>query len=196
MDVYHPTDERVPRVWNLRDSCPAHIHTLYTPEELKTSPTYNELMLRVRHQDSLNVRLDGPDGSHIVWGLGDPVGTDSWGSSQITLVRALLPHIRQFVRVRQALVRAGARATTVTALLDELRIGVIHLDRRGRIVEANDRARGILRRGDGLSDPDGALRAGEADDRVRLDGLVAGALPRAGAAGGSMRLGRAWPRWC
>ena len=48
-----------------------------------------------------------------------------------------------------------------------------------------------MKRRDGLSDPDGALRAVGAADRVRLDGLVAGALPRAGAAGGSMRLGRA-----
>ena len=126
----------------------------------------------------------------MTWGLGDPVASDGWGSSRIAQVRALLPHIRQFVRVRQALVRAGAQATTVTALLEEQGIGVIQLDRRGKILEANDRARGILRRGDGLSDQDGALRPVEADDRVRLDGLVAGALPRAGAAGGSMRLGR------
>ena len=46
------------------------------------------------------------------------------------MVAGLLPHIRQFVRVRQALVRAEARNTTVTALLDNPRIGVLHLDRR------------------------------------------------------------------
>ena len=50
-----------------------------------------------------------------------------------TMVTRLLPHIRQFVRVRQALVRAEARNTTVTALLDNPRIGVTHLDRRRRI---------------------------------------------------------------
>ena len=191
LEVYHPIDERAPRARQLPDSRLAHIRTLYTPEELKTSPTYNELMLRVHQQDSLNVRVDGLDGTDIVWGLGDPLGKDGWGSSRIAMVGALLPHIRQFVRVRQALVTAGARATTLTALLEEPGIGVIHLDRRGKILEANNRARGILRRGDGLSDPDGALRAGAAADQVRLDGLVAGALPRAGAAGGSMRLGRA-----
>ena len=191
LEVYYPIDERVPRARELSDGDPVHIRKLYTPEELKTSPTYNELMLRARQQDSLNVRLDGPDGSHIVWGLGDPVGKDGWDSRRIALVRALLPHIRQFVRVRQALVRAEARATTVTALLDDPRIGVIQLDRRGKILEANDRARDILRRRDGLSDPDGALRPVTAGDRAGLDGLVARALPRAGATGGSMRLGRA-----
>ena len=41
-----------------------------------------------------------------------------------------------------------ARNTTVTALLDNLRMGVVELDRRGRIMAVDDRARGILRRGD------------------------------------------------
>ena len=100
--------------------------------------------------------------------------------------------IRQFVRVRQALVRAEARTTTVTALLDNPRIGVIHLDRRGRIMAVNDRARSILRHGDGLSDRDGMLRARAPADRVRLERQVGDALPISGAVAvsGSMLLRR------
>ena len=52
------------------------------------------------------------------WALGDPVASDGWESSQIAMIKQLLPHIRQFIRVRQTLVRAGTRDTTVTALLD------------------------------------------------------------------------------
>ena len=127
-----------------------HINDLYTAEELKTSPTYNEILLRAGMQDGLNVRLPGLDGSHIGWGLNDPVDSEGWGASRITRVQRLLPHIQQFVRVRQALVRAEARSSTVTALLDNPRIGVLELDRRGRILEGNDRARSLLRHGDGL----------------------------------------------
>ena len=192
LENYHPGDERVPRIRRMPDSRLAHIRELYTAEELKTSPTYNELLLRANKQDSLNVRLDGSDGSHITWGVGDPVDGDGWGTSRIAMVTALLPHVRQFVRVRQALVRAEARHTTVTALLDNPRIGVIHLDGRGRMMEANDCARGILRRGDGLSDRNGALRARASADQVRLEQLVGDALPDAdgAAAGGSMLLRR------
>ena len=194
LEVYHPIDERVPRFRQLPDSRLVHVTDLYTAEELKTSPTYNEIMLRGKHQDSLNVRMDGPDGSHMTWGLGDPVASEGWGSSEITMVKRLLPQIRQFVRVRQALVRAGARDTTVTALLDNSRIGVLHLDRRGRILAANDRARSILRQGDGLSDRDGVLRAREPADQLRLQRLVAEALPTSGTAavGGSMLLRRSF----
>ena len=192
LEVYHPTDERVPRFRRLPDSRLVHITDLYTAEELKTSPTYNEALLRAKHQDSLAVRLDGPDGSHMSWGLGDPVSSGGWGSSQITMVTRLLPHIRQFVRVRQALVRAEARDTTVTALLENPRIGVLHLDRRGRILAVNDRARSILRDGHQLLDRNGVLRAREAADGLRLERLVASALPASGAVAvsGSMLLGR------
>ena len=195
LEVYHPIDERIPRVRQLPDSRLVHNRDLYTAEELKTSLAYNEGLLRGKHQDSLNVRLDGPDGSYITWGLGDPVASEGWGSSEITMVKRLLPHIRQFVRVRQALVRAKARDTTVTALLDNSRIGVLHLDRRGRILAANDRARSILQHGDRLSDREGVLRASTPDDQLRLERLVAAALPGSGAVAvsGSMLL-RSWFR--
>ena len=192
LEVYHPTDERIPRFRQLPDSHLVHIKELFTAEELKTSPTYNEALLRAKHQDSLAVRLDGPDGSHMSWILGDPVSSQGWGSSEITMVQRLLPHIRQFIHVRQALVRAQARDTTVTALLDNPRIGVLHLDRRGRIMAVNDRARSILRRGKGLSDRDGVLHARQSADQLRLERLLAAALPTSGAVAvsGSMLLGR------
>ena len=193
LEVYHPIDERIPRFRQLPDSHLVHVKDLYTAEELKTSPTYNEILLRSQYQNGLNVRLDGPDTSHISWGLGDPVASDGWGSSEIATIKRLLPHIRQFIRVRQALVRAEAGDTTVTALLDNPRIGVLHLDRRGQIIAVNDRARSILRHGDGLSDRDGVLLgARNPDDQLRLEGLVAAALPVGGAiaVSGSMLLVR------
>ena len=192
LENYHPNDERVPRFRQLPAGRLVHVNDLYTAEELRTSPTYNEMLCRGGMQNSVNVRLDGPDGSHIVWGPGDPADSDGWGSSRVAMVTGLLPHIRQFVRVRQALVRAEARTTTVTALLDNPRIGVIHLDRRGRIIAVNDRARSILRHGDGLSDRDGMLRARTGADQLRLERLVGGALPDSAAAAvsGSMLLRR------
>ena len=108
------------------------------------------------------------------------------------MVQGLLPHVQQFVRVRQALVRAEAHGnTTVTALLDNPRIGVLQLDRRGKIIEVNGRGRSILRHGDGLSDRGGVLHALNPDDQLHLEGLVAGALPTATVTvSGSMLLAR------
>ncbi len=191
IENYHPIDERVPRFRQLPDGRLVHARDLYTAEELKTSPTYNEALRRGASQEGLNVRLDVRDGSHVAWSLGDPVDTEGWGTSRVAMATALLPHVRQFVRVRQALVRAEARSTTVTALLDNPRIGVIQLDRRGRVLAANDRARGILGHGDGLSDRDGMLRARAPADQLRLEQLMDDALPASEAAvSGSMLLRR------
>ena len=55
---YHPADERVPRVRQLPDSRLVHVTDVYSAGELKTSPTYNEILRRARHQDSLAVRLE------------------------------------------------------------------------------------------------------------------------------------------
>ena len=192
LDVYHPINEAIPRLRQLPDGHLVPIKDLYTAEELHTSRAYNEALRRGQYQQGVNVRLAGPGGSPMTWSLADPIASEGWGSSQIAMVRRLTPHIRQFIRVRQALVRAQARDTTVTALLDNPRIGVVYLDRRGRILAANDRASGLLRHGEELSDADGVLQARAPDDQGRLARLVAEALPTSGAVpvSGSMQLGR------
>ena len=192
LDVYHPINEAIPRLRQLPDGHLVPIKDLYTADELHTSRAYNEALRRGQYQQGLNVRLAGPGGSPMTWSLADPIASEGWGSSQIALVRRLTPHIRQFIRVRQALVRAQAGDTTVTALLETPRIGVVHLDRRGRILAVNDRALSLLRQGEWLSDEGGVLQAREPDDQYRLARLVADALPTSGAVpvSGSMRLGR------
>ena len=67
-DDFHARDERLPRLRQLPDSQLIHVRDLYTDEELKTSATYNDALLRAHTQNGINVRLDGPNGSRIVWG--------------------------------------------------------------------------------------------------------------------------------
>ena len=153
---------------------------------------YNELLPRLQARDGLVVCLDGPDASRIVWSIGDPVDRDGWTSERVGTIERLLPHLRQFVRVRQALVGARALGASLVELLDNVRAGVIQLDRRARLIAANDRARALLRRCDGLWDKDGQLRASLPKDDAALQRLLARALPLpAGSAeGGSMLVGR------
>ena len=138
------------------------------------------------------MRLDGPDGSRIVWVFADPVDGDGWSSGQTDLIRRLLPHLRHYVCVRQALVEAGGLGASLTGLLDKTGSGIIQLDGRGRIVATNDRALDLLREGDGLFDKDGFLFARSPDDDAVLQGLLARALPPFGGRGigGSMTVRR------
>lgn len=189
--VYHPADERVPRLLGLPDSRIVHVADLYTAQERRTSRTYNEGLTLGVSQNGLNVRLDGPYDSCIVWQTADPVG-EGWSSDQVRMVEHLLPHLRQYVVVRHALAEAGALGISLEGLLANTRTGIIHLDRRGRIVAANDRARDILRQEDGVSDQDGFLRARVPAEHTELQRLLARSLPRFGeqAESGSMTVSR------
>ncbi|MDE0051894.1 MAG: helix-turn-helix transcriptional regulator [Rhodospirillales bacterium] len=184
-DLYHSIDERIPRLRRLPDSEIVPMSALYTESERKTSPAYNDALPISDCGDGLNVRLDGPDGSHTVWVIADPVDGDGWSSARLGTLRRLLPHIRQFVRVREALTNAQALGSSAAALLESGRCGVIYLDPRGRIVEANGPARALLRNRDGLADAAGRLHAATPRDDDRLQVLLAGALPRFGDQGTS-----------
>ena len=191
---YYPLDERLPRLRQLPDSQLVPITDLFAEPELKTSPVYNEWLRHCGARGGLNTRLDGPAGSRILWTLGNPIEGNGWGSAQIAMIQGLLPHIRQFVRVRHALSGAKVLGATLSSLLDNPRLGIIHLDWRGRIGEANDSARELLRHGDGLHDRDGFLGTWLPDDHARLERLVRRALVASGGqvpAGGSMVVRRA-----
>ena len=189
--TYYPVDDHLPGLRRLPDGQIAHVPDTFRGVDLAKSVMYHEAMPRYGFRNGLNVRMDGPFASRIVFGVADPTDASDWSSWQLDFVKRLLPHIRQFVRVRLALIESGALTTTFGQLLENTRTGVIHLDRRGRIVAANDCAQARLRRHHGLSDREGTLQAVTAEDDSRLQDLLAKALPRFGARGegGSMMLG-------
>ena len=192
---FYPSDERIPRLAQMDDSRLVHVRDLYTDQEKKTSLVYNEAMSRADAQHSLHVRLDGPGGTDIGWVICDPSGPGGWESGQIDMIQRLLPHIRQFVLVRDAVAGANALGSSLTQLLETNSIGVIQLDRSGRIAEANDHARDLLRRRTGLSDIGGFLGAWLPADDANLQALLARALPPLASQGvsGSTTIGRPSP---
>ena len=192
-DVYHAQDEGIHRVRRLPHGKLVHAPELYTEDELKTSPAYNEGLRGLGNRNGLTARFDGPDGLRIVWGAGDPVGSGGYESAQLRLIGRLLPHVHRAVAIRQALAAADALGSGLESLLHNERIGVVQLDRDGRVLAANRPAIEILRRGDGLIDRDGVLDAWLPADRSRLQRLLGRALPDlwgAAPAGGSMTVQR------
>ena len=77
----------------------------------------------------------------------------------------------------------------MATLLDTTGLGIVQLDGRGRIVAANDRARDVIRTGEGLFDVGGFLHARLRKDDAKLQAVLARALPPfgvQGAAGSTM----------
>ena len=189
---YYAEDEHPPRLRALPDASIVPLAELYSERERKTSRAYNEAFRRFDGGKGLVTLLDGPGGSRTTLGIADPVDTSGWSSSQLDMVARVIPHIRQYVRVRSALADAGALGNSTLELLGNTRAGVVQLDPRGQIVEANGRARGMLLRNDGLSAANGGLRVASPAHHDRLQRLLARALPRFGeqAESGSMLVRR------
>jgi len=172
---YWARDERVPRVAQLEHGRLVSTRDLYTDAEKRTSPTWNEALVDTRAQDGLSMRLEGLNGLGVVWEICDSTERGGWSSDQIRLIRRLRPHLHHFAIVRHALVEAEVGGMSATDFLASPRAGVIHVDRRGRIMRANDRALETLRQSDGLIDRDGFLQARmpeENDELSRLLGLA------------------------
>ncbi|MDE2796031.1 MAG: helix-turn-helix transcriptional regulator [Gemmatimonadota bacterium] len=190
-DHWHQ-DASIARICWLPHGQLVHTSDLFTADEKKTSSAYNVGRRDAQMQNGLNVRLDGPAGSNIVWILGDSAARDGFGSTDVRTISYLLPHLGQFVRVRQALADVGALGSSLSRLLENARCGVIQLDRKARIAAANDRASGILRQRDGLFDQRGFLSARTGPENDELQRLLARAMPRFGVqpVSGSMTLRR------
>ncbi len=191
-DAYYRHDEAVPRIRRLPHGRLVHTPDLYTQDELKTSPVYNEGLRRMGGHEGLLVRFDGPEGLGIIWGAGNPVG-GVWQQDRLRLLERLLPHLYRSVLIRQEMAAADALGAGLEGLLENDRIGAMHLDRGGRVLEANSPALEILRLGDGLLESDGVLDAGLPADRSRLRRLVGRALPGLwgeAPVGGSMTIQR------
>ena len=136
---YYAEDEHPPRLRALPDATIVPLAELYSDEEWKTSRAYNEAFGRYDGRNGLIMLLDGPGGSRITWGSEDPVDAGGWSLSQLDSIARVVPHIRQYARVRSALADAGALGASAAELLGNARTGVVQLDLRKRIVEANAR---------------------------------------------------------
>ncbi len=189
---YYWRDEAIPRLAGLDDRELAWKSDLYSDREMKASAAYNEFRVANNTQNGLFTVIHGIDGSAVVWSCGNSTEREGWGHDQVRVIGLLAPHMGQAARVHRAMADARALGASLSGLIENRRLGLIRLDRRGRIMEANDPARDILLKRDGLRDGGGVLTSGHAGENKELQRLLARALPRHGVqgAGGSMKVTR------
>ncbi len=150
----------------------------------------NEGLPRIHGQNGLRVRLDGPQRTRIFWSSGDPVGNEGWSAWQTRLISEILPHVRQFVRVRHALAQSGARNRALGKLIENNDSAIIELDRQGRVRTMNNRGQELLKEGSLLTDQDNRIVAASPIQQAELQGVCNRAAPVYGtsAQSGSLTL--------
>lgn len=179
-ESYFAGDERVPRLLMMPAGSLVHVADLYTAREQSASPTYNEFLPRWDLENAISARLDALDGLHLLWTVAPARAQGEWRAAQRGALARVLPHIRNAVRMRQALAKADARAAAVTPLLDASPARVLLVDRHGKIAHVNAAARRLLAEGRPLCERGGMLHAKPAAAADCLRQLLAQALPQWG----------------
>lgn len=189
---YFARDEAVPRLYGIRDRELVYKADLYTPGEKRKSAAYNRFRRVYKTENGLFMGIDGLEGCGMIMSFANSTAGEGWGHDQIRIIGRLAPHVRQFARVRRALADARAQCASLGGLFDNKRLGLIQVDRAGRVIEATDRARDILLEQDGLHDRGGELAAGHKGENSELRRLLARASPSDGTTGvgGALKITR------
>lgn len=107
---YFKRDERVARLLLLPAGTLLANADVYTAEEQRTSATFADFLPRWDAVDQLNVRLPTLADRHLLWMPTRCAGQGAWRPPHLRLLRRLLPHVGQAMRVRDALARASGGA--------------------------------------------------------------------------------------
>lgn len=120
--------------------------------------------------------------------------SNGFGQDELAFLDALLPHLRQAMRLQLRLGEQDARDGALTASLDRMAMGVVMVDAQARILFRNHAAEAILRAGDGLTARAGHVAASSHRDTKRLEALIAATVTTAAGQGadpsGSLALAR------
>lgn len=122
----------------------------------------------------------------------------AYDQSEIETFGALVPHLQRAAQIQLRLTGWDPLATAALDLLDCLSLGVVLLDARGDMLFANEAARRLAGRCDGLRLDGGRISAATAPDRATLERLITDALNlgrhEVSAGGGGMTVARAGGR--
>ncbi len=106
------------------------------------------------------------------------------------LLGTLMPHLSRALRLHWEFAGLRAERDGARDALNQLREGVILLDRQGEVLATNERARRILERGDGLLPCDGRLSASDPGEQARLDRALETAHAGDGGTGATLLISR------
>jgi DNA-binding CsgD family transcriptional regulator len=166
---------------------------LFDPAFKETSAFWNDFYHPNGFTETLGAALFAEKSRFAVLGLHRGACRTPFGDDDIADLERILPHLVRAFQLRRRFVGLEARAQGLENMLDRLESGVVMLDAAGALSVANQAARLVFARGDGIGlDKAGCLMIGPAGARGRLAGLMAGiARGEAGGVVGVPRVGGA-----
>jgi DNA-binding CsgD family transcriptional regulator len=138
-----------------------------------------------------NLLIEGPVSTVVT--VGRRYWEGDFGTTEIRLFTALIPHLQRAVQLQLRLAGVDGPPPGSAEMLNRLREGVLLVDASARVIFANRAAERMLRAGGGVFLAHDGLRAETAGETQLLRRIIADcAKPRdeLGGAGGRLRLSR------
>jgi DNA-binding CsgD family transcriptional regulator len=101
--------------------------------------------------------------------------TGPFGKEESRLFQVLMPHLQRAVQFHRRIVAIETEALAAVGTLDHLHIGLIRLDRDGKVLSMNSAAAAIIDQRDGLSVTRDGLHASRTDETRSLRTLISDA---------------------
>jgi len=117
-----------------------------------------------------------------------------FGRGEVTLFKALLPHVQRALQLHRRLIDAEEAAEDLAWVMNTTRRALFLIDSQGTIRFANEAAVRIIAMRDGLTIDHAELRTARGTDTARLRAMIAEAIRTSNgeglASGGSLAIGR------
>lgn len=188
---YHANNRRVQTVATLPAGTLLTDFDLYTPEEIKREPYYQELLFAHGYGYFTGTSLIARDSDQAFYGVHYASGVDAYTAENLHRLRLMAPHVQRAAELQARLGEAASRERELREAFEALAIGAVLLDRRGRVAFANTAALAFATSEFGLELGRGVLRANHPGQQRRLGALLASALrddETLAASGGQLRV--------
>ncbi len=153
---------------NLPEGRPVTISE-YLPQEEFQASEFNQLFLKptgVRHILGADLRTDGDMLARLRISRGE--NTVDFGPDQRALCGLLIPHLRQSIEIFARLSRIASERTLYSGTLNQMAVGTIILDGRGKILDRDRIAEALLKQADGVALVGGMLSLNDRTAAARL----------------------------
>ena len=111
---------------------------------LRNGAFYNEFSRRFDIADDLAAMIEcGPNQLSVI-SINGSAGRPAFGEADAALLRALMPHLSNAVRLHRRITTADEQISRLGAVANALTVGVLWISKDGRILGANDAAGAFL----------------------------------------------------
>jgi len=159
------------RVMNWPVGVAAPTYVLMSEDDFRRTEFYQDYLRRTGAFYGLGGLVERADGRIAVFGVQRGYEDGRFPEESVSLVGALMPHLKRAYRLQSAIGRAQRERETFEETLRVIPQSVLIVDRDARLVFANRAAERLLAAGDGIKLTSGRLMAAHREDQTAFAAL-------------------------